>query len=323
VLGHDQTSSKTQRLENRCASNEFNTLNDCNAVYVSNAFNKLNVFNDLNSSLPISAVVLCHNEAANLPRCLAALRGCAEVVVVDDGSTDGSPRIAAECGARVVVHPFTSFADQRNWALGAAGLACDWVLHLDADEVAPPELLEEIRARLPGLPATAAGFVARQVILDEKWLRFSADYPVFVPRLVHRQGLRFAMRGHGDVLAGEPAPAVYFDAPLRHHNFSKGWAEWRERHLRYAVAEAARIQAGLAPVSLRALLARDRSARRAALRGLSYRLPARPLLRFVYAYVLRLGFLDGRPGLRFCRAMAAYERMIDAARRRPPGARAP
>ncbi|MGD9613149.1 MAG: glycosyltransferase, partial [Kiritimatiellia bacterium] len=77
--------------------------------------------------LPISAVVLSHNEAGNLPRCLRALRDCAEVVVVDDGSTDDSPRRAAECGARVVVHPFVSFAAQRNWAMDEAGLANDWV----------------------------------------------------------------------------------------------------------------------------------------------------------------------------------------------------
>ena len=83
----------------------------------------------------ISAVVLSHNEAANLPRCLRALRDCAEIVVVDDGSTDDSRRIAAACGARVVEHPFVSFADQRNWAMEQAGLRHDWVLHLDADEV--------------------------------------------------------------------------------------------------------------------------------------------------------------------------------------------
>ncbi len=267
--------------------------------------------------LSISAVVLSHNEAANLPRCLRALRDCAEVVVVDDGSTDDSPRVAAECGARVVVHPFASFADQRNWAMDAAGLRCDWVLHLDADEVAPPELLAEIRRRLPALEAGAVGQLARKVMLGEKWLKHSADYPVFVPRLVHRRGPRYVMRGHGETLAAASGAAVYFDAPLRHYNFSKGWAEWRVRHLRYAAAEAARIRSGGAALSLRALVAPDRSVRRAALRALSYRLPGRPALRFLYAYLLRLGFLDGRAGWTFCRAMASYERMIDAELRKP------
>ena len=264
-------------------------------------------------AIPISAVVLSHNEATNLPRCLQALQACAEVVVVDDGSTDGSPRIAAECGARVVVHPFASFADQRNWALDSAGLRCDWTLHLDADEVATPQLIEELRCRLPSLATRSVGFLARKVMLEERWLRFSADYPVFVPRLLHRSGPRFAMRGHGDVLAAEPADAVYLREPVLHYNFSKGWAEWRARHLRYAAAEAARIRSGALRVSWDALFADDRVRRRAALRALSYRLPGRPALRFLYAYVWRRGFLDGAPGLRFCLAMAAYERMINAA----------
>lgn len=272
--------------------------------------------------VPISAVVLSHNEAANLPRCLRALRDCAEIVVVDDGSTDDSRRIAGECGARVVEHPFVSFADQRNWAMASAGLRCDWALHLDADEVMAPALLEEIRRGLPALAPGSAGFLARKVMLGEKWLRFSADYPVFVPRLIHRHGPRYAMRGHGETLASGPA-AVYFSEPLLHYNFSKGWAEWRARHVRYAAAEAARIRSGAATVSFRALVAQDRSVRRAARRALSYRLPGRPTLRFLYAYLLKLGFLDGREGWTFCRAMAAYERMIDAALRHPGESRNP
>ena len=267
--------------------------------------------------LSISAVVLSHNEAANLPRCLRALRDCAETVVVDDGSTDDSPRIAAAAGARVVVHPFASFADQRNWAMEQAGLRHDWVLHLDADEVVPPELLAEIRRRLPALGTGAVGQLARKVMLGDQWLKHSADYPVYVPRLVHRRGPRYVMRGHGETLAAAPGASVYFSEPLLHFNFSKGWADWRARHLRYAAAEAARIRAGGAVLSLRALIARDRSTRRAAWRALSYRLPGRPALRFLYAYVLRLGFLDGAAGWRFCREMAGYERMIDAALRKP------
>ena len=267
--------------------------------------------------LSISAVVLSHNEAANLPRCLRALRDCAEVVVVDDGSTDDSPRVAAECGARVVVHPFVSFADQRNWAMDAAGLRHDWVLHLDADEVVTPELLGEIRRRLPALEAGAVGLLARKVMLGDQWLKHSADYPVYVPRLVHRRGPRYAMRGHGETLEVAPAASVYFAEPLLHYNFSKGWAEWRARHLRYAAAEAARIRSGGTALSLRKLTSRDRAARRAAARALSYRLPGRPILRFLYAYGLRLGFLDGAAGWRFCRAMADYERMIDAELRKP------
>lgn len=274
-------------------------------------------------NLPISAVVLSHNEADNLPRCLKALRNCAEVVVVDDGSTDDSQRIAAECGARVVVHPFGSFADQRNWAMDSAGLRHDWVLHMDADEVMTPAAWDEIGRRLPSLSPSAVGFLARKVMLGEKWLRFSADYPVYVPRLVRRQGPRYVMRGHGEVLAAETAKSVFMEEPMLHYNFSKGWEDWRARHLRYAEAEAARIRSGAATFSFRSLFVAARPVRRAAWRTLSYRLPCRPTWRFLYAFVFRLGFLDGLPGLRFSLSMASYERMIDAALRKPAESKTP
>ncbi len=261
--------------------------------------------------VPISAVILCHNESANLPRCIAAAQGCAEIVVVDDGSTDGSREVAAKAGARVVDHRFTSFADQRNWALDSAGLQCEWTLHLDADEVVTPEVLLEIQRNLAVLRRDQVGYLARKIMLDNRWLRFSADYPVYVPRLVHRRGPRFIMRGHGDIVDAPAEAAVFLMEPLLHYAFSKGWAEWRERHHRYAAAEAQRILKGFPAFHLHDLLSRNRARRRNALRALSFRLPGRPGLRFLYAYLLRMGFRDGRPGYKFARAMAEYERMIN------------
>ncbi len=270
----------------------------------------------MSAPVPVSAVILCRNEAANLPRCIGALRDCAETVVVDDASADGSPGIAAAAGARVVGHAFSTFAAQRNWAMDEAGLRCDWALHLDADEVATPALLVELRDRLPGLREAQVGYLPRKIMLDGRWLRRSADFPVYVPRLVHRSGPRFSMCGHGDVVEAPPGAAVYFREPLLHHAFSKGWTEWRARHLRYAAAEADRLaRGGALRFGWADLRSADPARRRRALRALSFRLPGRPVLRFVYAGLLRRGLLDGRPGLRFCLAMAEYERMIDRALR--------
>ncbi len=265
----------------------------------------------MSGAVPVSAVILCHNEADNLPRCLAALQACGEVVVLDDGSEDGGPEIARELGARVVVNPFSSFADQRNWAMDHAALKYPWVLHLDADEVATPELLDEISKVIARSSASAVGFIARKVMLGEHWLRYSAGYPVYVPRLIHRQGPRYFMRGHGEWIDAPAERAFRLDAPMLHYNFSRGWDDWWERHHRYADAEARRILAGLPAIGLKALFDRDPTVRRSAMRSWSYRLPGRPWWRFVYSYILKRGFMDGRPGLEFCRAMQQYERMID------------
>lgn len=266
--------------------------------------------------LAVSAIVLCRNEAANLPRCLGALRACDEIVVVDDGSTDGSPEIAAAAGARVLRHPLRSFADQRNWAMAEGAVRHPWALHLDADEVVTSELLAELGERLPALHSNQVGFFARKILLDDRWLRRSTDYPVYVARLVHRDGPRFEMGGHGEIVAVPPACAVYFRAPMLHYPFSRGWEDWRARHRRYAEAEATRIEAGDADWRWSDLTASDPVRRRRAWRAASWRLPGRPLLRFLYMYLLRAGFLDGRPGWTFCRAMAWYEAEIDRARRR-------
>ena len=104
-------------------------------------------------------------------------------------------------------------------------------------------------------------------------------------------------------------------------------APWQEQHPEikivfehtpytgYISKVLTRIAGGAAP-DWHGLASRDRVRRRRAARALSYRLPGRPALRFLYAYVGRGGFLDGRPGFRFCRAMAWYEAAIDAELRR-------
>ncbi len=95
----------------------------------------------------LSALVVAHNEAAQLAACLATLRFADEIVVVLDRTTDRSPAIAEEYGARIVEGSWHLEGDRRS-----AGIeAChgEWILEVDADERVPPELAEEIKHRLP------------------------------------------------------------------------------------------------------------------------------------------------------------------------------
>ena len=112
-------------------------------------------------SLPISLVVITHNEAANIARCLDSVPFAAEKVVIDSGSTDDTVAIARARGARVVDQAWLGFGPQRNFASTQA--AHDWILVLDADEFLEPPLIEELQQRLPGLMASdaAAGILRR------------------------------------------------------------------------------------------------------------------------------------------------------------------
>src|SRR6267143_113769 len=92
----------------------------------------------------LAIIVLTYNEADNLPRCLDSIAGFGEIIVLDSGSDDGTLQIAQSAGVRVYERPFESFAQQRNWALENCDLKTEWVLFLDADEVATPEFRQAV-----------------------------------------------------------------------------------------------------------------------------------------------------------------------------------
>ncbi|MEO1617958.1 MAG: glycosyltransferase family 2 protein [Planctomycetota bacterium] len=264
------------------------------------------------NQVPLSVVVLSKNEEHNLPRCLDSLQWADEVVVIDDESVDRSVEISLEHGARVLNHPFVSFAAQRNWALNEADLRNEWVLMLDADEVATEPFASEIASKIETASAECVAFrTCRKTMMDDKWLRYSDGFPVWIMRLVRRGAAEFEDSGHGEV----PVPVVNGEIdtirePFVHYPFSRGMEDWWKRHVSYAGREAKREVRSAGGESLVGLCSWNASRRRRAARHLSTLMPARGTLRFIYQYVLKRGFLDGRAGYRFCRMMACYESMI-------------
>lgn len=267
--------------------------------------------------IPVSVVVLAKNEEANLPRCLDSLDWSNDVVVIDDSSTDNTPHVAEQLGARVVEHRFQSFAKQRNWALDNADLQNAWVLMLDADEAVTPKLAEQIRLAIDNVDDETVAFrMCRKTMLMGKWLKYSDDFPVWIMRLVRRGAAEFEDSGHGEV----PVPAVdgrigTIDEPFIHFPFSKGLTNWVERHNRYSSREANLEVQQDKNFSVHGLYSYDRSVRRSSLRALSRRLPCRSVLRFCYQYFWKWGFLEGRAGLTFSFLMATYEGLIVAKKR--------
>ena len=262
--------------------------------------------------VPVSAMIFTLNEAIHLPSCLESLRWCDDVVVIDSLSTDATETIAREAGARFYQHEFTGFGSQRNWALDHASPRHEWVLILDADERTTPELVDEMARVLAADTAGIGAFrVKRRFYMWGRWLRHSGLYPSYVVRLIHRERVRYADRGHSETQTVN-GRTLSLEHDLIDENL-RGIDDWFARQNRYSRKEAdyeLAHEAGAA--DWRGALSRDPLLRRFALRRLSWRMPLRPVAYFLYAYVWRGGWRDGRDGLMFCVMKALYQGMIVA-----------
>lgn len=267
---------------------------------------------------PISVLIPVRNEAANLAACLASVAWCNEIVVVDSGSTDGTPDIARAAGARVVDFKWNGqFPRKKNWALANVTWRNEWVFIIDADERATPELEAAMRATLIR-PDHAGYYVNRRFWFLDGWLNHCGYYPSWNLRFFRHALGRYeqpaggAAGGSGDNEVHEhvelQGSAGYLAGDMEHYAFPD-IATWVEKHNRYSNWEA-RLQVEAAAYDATGLdpgLARKRRLRR-----LAWRLPFRPTLRFLYHYVWRAGFLDGYRGFVFCRLMGWYEFMCAA-----------
>lgn len=260
----------------------------------------------------ISIVILTHNEANNIERCLASVAWSDDVLMIDSGSVDGTPKLAEQLGARVMYRTFDNFANQRNFALEQGRLAHEWVLHLDADEVVSPDLKTEMQQIVQEGNLKPGYRVPSRLMLMGQWLKHSGMYPSYQVRFGSRDRLRFHMVGHGQRELLTPDEVGTLKGDLIHYNFSKGISEWLTKHARYAHDEAVTALRSAGDYHWRDLLrARDKVERRRILKGLSNSMPMRPLVRFAYVYLLRRGFLDGRAGLRYALLIAMYQWAID------------
>lgn len=264
--------------------------------------------------MKVSAVILAFNEETNIGRCLRSLAWCDDILVVDSGSTDATPRICAEHGARVLYNSWVNFSTQRNWALVNGNLRHKWVLHLDADEEVTPELRASIKKLDP--PAGTYGYrIPSKTILFGKWLRRSGMYPVYQVRLGDRDQCTFYEHGHGQREVLPAGQVATLDEPYNHYAFSQGLKKWFVKHIGYAQAEADEIIKSNVEKKLSVTnLPEDFGAtswRRALKRGANGLPPLiRPLARLFYMTIVRMGVLEGRVGLTYCVMNAVYEAMI-------------
>lgn len=271
----------------------------------------------------LSVIILTFNERLHIERAIASVRALArEVFVVDSFSTDGTVELARAAGATVVQHEFESHARQMQWAIDSLPIESEWVLRLDADEVVEPSLAAELARRLPQLGPEVTGVnLNRKHIFMDRWIRHGGRYPLPMLRVWRRGHARVEDRWMDEHLLVDAGRVVDVEGGFADHNLA-GLSHFIDKHNSYASREAFQIVAeerGLLPppASLSAANSHRRSALVQAAKAHVYnRIPyqiAAPAY-FLYRYVVRLGFLDGAPGLAYHLLQGLWYRFLVGAK---------
>lgn len=242
---------------------------------------------------PIAAVILTYNEALNIARTLSRLEWATDIVVVDSGSTDGTTEIAGRHPrVRVFQRPFTTHAEQWNFALHETGISAEWVLALDADFVVSDELISELQAFQPD--SQVHGYWASfDYCIGGRPLRGAAYPPVVV--LYRRAGARYRQDGHTQRVRVDGALGS-LTGRIRHDD-RKPLTQWLAAQSRYMRLEVEKLTATPAA----ALTVVDRARRL---------MVVMPPAMFVYCYLIRGGILDGTAGLYYALQRAAAELIL-------------
>jgi glycosyltransferase involved in cell wall biosynthesis len=264
----------------------------------------------------LAAVVLCRNEAPNIRRCLESVAGWCPVYVVDSGSTDGTPEICAEFTPHLFDHAYTNHSSQWQWALDTLPIEASWIFALDADFAVTPELKAEIDRELPRFPDTVAGaYVRHRYVFGGGAIRFGGTKSSWL-RLVRRGHARADLSDLVDFRFVVDGGVTHLRGAVveenRHDEDVSVWIRKQDTFaLRLAVEEELR-RAGLVRWQGQPRLFGSAEQRFMRLRDLWLRLPlyVRPALYFLYRYVLRLGFLDGRAGFLYAALQGFWLRLI-------------
>jgi glycosyltransferase involved in cell wall biosynthesis len=221
----------------------------------------------------VTVTIITLNEAAHIEACLGAVAWADERLVVDSGSTDGTPDLARRMGARVETRAWPGYGAQKN---AAAVLAShDWVLSIDADERVTPTLAEEIRSTMASAPADAGFRMPRVTWHLGRWIRTTDWYPDYQLRLYDRRRARWTTRlVHESVEADGTVGRLRNE--LQHYAY-RDISHHLETINRYTTLAARQMHA---------------DGRRAGAGSLLLHPPAA----FLRNYVLRRGITDGAPG---------------------------
>jgi len=264
--------------------------------------------------LPISVIIMTRNEEARLPACLRSLQDhFAEVFVVDSNSPDRTREVAAQSGARVIEFNWNGqYPKKKQWCAEHVPVVHDWLLYIDADERLTPELIDELRILMARKPDDYGAF---WISADPIWqgMRLRHGQSNHKICLLHRKRAEFPVVDDLDTpkneVEGHYQPVITGKiGKLKNHMLHDcdPLAGWFRRHVHYAEVAA---------VMAERKLSNHETGPRAFCKKVFYKLPFQGLWIFLYGYIWRRGFLDGREGLDYALARAWYYELTALFRR--------
>ncbi len=258
--------------------------------------------------LPLTAVVLTLNEEKHLERCLRSIEPLvSSIVVVDSGSIDKTAEIAAKFGAHFTFNAFENYSKQFNWALNETPIQTEWVLRIDADEYIPEESHAEIRRAITESKPDICGLTLKlKRVFMGRWLRYGTLGSIRLLRIWRKERGHCENRWMDEHIAVNGTVA-HISAFIVDHNLNDiGW--WTMKHVGYATREARDLTAATSnhhgavdQENAPARISKQARAKRWLKRHIYARSPLglRAMAYFIYRYLLRLGFLDGKEGFIF------------------------
>lgn len=256
--------------------------------------------------MTLTVVILTKNEERHIERALGSVASIADrYFVVDSGSTDRTMELARTNGASVLENPWENHATQFNWALDQLPADTEWVLRLDADEIVTEPLAAEIARKLPTFEKEIAGvYISRRMTFLGRPIRWGGVFPIRVLRIFRHGKGRCENRWMDEHILVE-GDTARFQGELLDDNLNPlTW--WTEKHNGYAsreVVDLLNLEHGfMAHETVADLRGGQQAGVKRWLKERVYaRLPGgfRAFAYFVYRYVLRLGFLDGKEGTAF------------------------
>ncbi|MPR32135.1 glycosyltransferase family 2 protein [Salmonirosea aquatica] len=260
----------------------------------------------------ISILVLTLNEEQDLPGCLDSVKWCDDVHLLDSYSTDNTIKIGKEYGAIVTQRKFDNWSSHQNWGLANTHFKYPWVLYIDADERVSDGLKNSVLSfDFSNSDVVAFEIQRRDFAWNGRWLKYAQMSPYYL-RLFKPEKMRYERLVNPVSIPDGPVGRM--GGYLDHYPFSKGFRYWIQRHLGYADMEAAIRLMDMEKETRfslhKALFSKDFSEKRFHQKGLFYKLPFRPLIKWLYMVFGRFAFLDGRAGMTYATLQAIYEYFI-------------